>query len=462
MLVGSDAPETIIQTEEELRQYVLDSFGIEIPDVQVCEHHSTPWRAFCDAYFAYYSVTVWIASRGFGGKSFLLALLGLTEATSLKANVNVLGGSGEQSSRVHDYMQSFWNYSGSPRHLLTHDPTTRETRLVGGNSIKALMASQASVRGPHPQRLRLDEADEMDIKILDAAMGQPMSLHGVRSQTVISSTHHYADGTMTEILKRAADKGWGQYQWCWRESHAGGQGWLPMFEVEEKRHNVTAAMWNVEYELQEPSPESRAIDEASVRLMFDRSLGDFEGGFDELVILEEPVEGGKYANGCDWARKSDYTVQITLRYDVTPMRLVAYRRTRRKPWPVMVNDFETRCKTYPGKASHDGTGLGDVIAGYITVRGIEDFLMVGRARADLLSNYIGAIERQEILSPFIKSMEGEHRLASVDDVYGSGHLPDTISSGALAYRAATVLTQGTTWDDVQNLGHDEDYVNPWR
>ena len=60
--------------------------------------------------------------------------------------------------------------------------------------------------------------------------------------------------------------------------------------------------------------------------------------------------------------------------------------------------------------------------------------MVGRARSDMLSNYIAAIERRELVAPMIKFMYGEHKYASVDDVYGSGagaHLPDTIAAGAL-------------------------------
>jgi hypothetical protein len=57
----------------------------------VCPGHSTPWRAFCDAYFARTPVQVWVASRGFGGKSFLLSLLGLVEALTLGADTNLLG-----------------------------------------------------------------------------------------------------------------------------------------------------------------------------------------------------------------------------------------------------------------------------------------------------------------------------------------------------------------------------------
>src|SRR6185369_12780242 len=81
-----------LRKDAELKIYLSDKFGIQIPDVQVCPNHTTPFRAFADAYFARYGVTVWQASRGFGGKSFLLALLGHCEASVLSADVTLLGG----------------------------------------------------------------------------------------------------------------------------------------------------------------------------------------------------------------------------------------------------------------------------------------------------------------------------------------------------------------------------------
>ena len=53
-----------------------------------------------------------------------------------------------------------------------------------GNTITALTASQTSIRGAHPARLRLDEADEMRLPILEAAQGQTMDQGAVRAQTV--------------------------------------------------------------------------------------------------------------------------------------------------------------------------------------------------------------------------------------------------------------------------------------
>ena len=92
----------------------------------------------------------------------------------------------------------------APRDLLESPPAVRRTRFVWGNMITALPASQTAVRGPHPQRLRIDEADEMLLAVLDAAHGQPMDRAGVQAQTVISSTHQHPDGTMTAVLQRAA------------------------------------------------------------------------------------------------------------------------------------------------------------------------------------------------------------------------------------------------------------------
>ena len=445
-----------IADEDSLREFVRVAWGVEIPDVQVCPDHTTPWRAFADAYFARDRVTVWKASRGFGGKSFLLALLALTEAATLKADVNVLGGSGEQSENVHRYAKQFWDHEDAPSGLLASDPLKRETRLVWGNVIKALLASSRSVRGPHPQRLRLDEVDEMELSIFDAAMGQAMSKNGILAQTVISSTHQHADGTMTKVLQRAAEKDWSVYEWCYHETE---MGWLSSAEIEGKRQDVTAVMWNVEYDLQEPSPESRAIMPEAVAAMFCADLGQFRGGNGEYIEIEPPlteclacglvaefsdecpechgpeVEPVPYATGADWARKTDWTVIPTARMDVQPARLVAFERCGRLPWPVMVGKLDARLARYGGRACHDGTGLGDVVDGYLEHEA-HGFLMVGRARSALLSNYISAVERGEIESPDITFMHDEHKYASVDDVYGSGHLPDSIAAMALLWHAA--------------------------
>lgn len=499
-------------TDDELWEAVRDYFGIEIPRKRICEHHEAPFTAFADAFFARHTVTVWKASRGFGGKSLLLALLALCEAVFLGAKCNVLGGSGEQSERVLNYMageempNAFWGFHNSPKHLIIGGEesevaenakgiTKRMTKLTNGGYLKALMASSRSVRGPHPQRLRLDEVDEMEINIFDSALGQPMKRFGIEEQIVASSTHHYSNGTMTEILKRAAEKGWKVYEWCYRENLKSVGGWLDDDAVAKKKKTVTKHMWDTEYENQEPNPTGRAIDIDKCNIAFNAliKLGTWNGDEHENIEIEPPYRGGDpepvchrcrhpyrrhdvrstlcvlcgvrrrvtkpgtYSHGGDWAKKKDWTTICTLRTDVTPARVVAFERTGRLDWPTMIAKFEARIRRYGGGAAHDITGVGDVVADYLTVAS-EGVLMVGLTRHELLSHYINAIEHGRIVWPMIKWCYNNHRLASVEDVFKSGekfHVPDDMVAGALAWKASGMGNVGEIYipmlDSAGNL-----------
>lgn len=414
--------------DKALKAFLLTRFNVALPDTQVCPNHTTPFRAFADAYFARSSVMVWKASRGFGGKSYLLSLLGHCEAQQLNADVTILGGSGEQSARVLEYLQK---WAGDEHN------TKRRTLYGGGGRVTALMASTKSARGPHPQRLRLDEVDEMDLPIFDAAMGQPMGAPGIPKQTVISSTHQYPDGTMSEVLKRAGEKGWDVREWCWKESSARPHGWLSQSEIDSKRGDVTAAMWDAEYDLQEPSSEDRAILPDKVSACFRRELGVFDGRLSEAIEIEPPIEGATYATGADWAKSIDFTVIDTFRTDVRPMRRVAWIRLGRMPYPEMIAKFDQRVARYKGPACHDATGLGDVVDDYQTA-GARGVKLVGQVRADIFTSYIAAIENEAIVSPYIRYAEAEHRYCTNGDLRGAGHPPDSFVAGALARQAQEV------------------------
>jgi hypothetical protein len=417
-----------LKTEDELRLFLKVSFGFELPDTQACADHTTPWKAFADAYFAKHRVSVWHSSRGFGGKSMACAMLGLAQAATLKCDVTILGGSGQQSANVHRYMTKAWDYPAAPRGLLAGDPYKMETHLRWKNSIKALLASQASVRGLHPVKLICDECDEMDLAIFHASLGQPMSKGGVGASIVLSSTMQYPDGTMSAILRMAAERDWGVYRWCYRESMA---GWLSAAEVEAKRNEIPSHMWQSEFDLMAPNAEGRAIMPDAVYAMFDPDLGAFDGRDGEYIEIEPPQRGARYQTGADWARKADHTIIITVRTDVDPMVVVAFERLSRRPWPHQVERFEKRLARFPGHGRHDQTGLGDVVHGYIRGRA-EGVMLVGRHRADLFSDYINLIERGGIVAPMIRYMHREHLYCSVDDLDGRGHPPDSFVAAALA------------------------------
>ncbi len=458
----------VLETDEDLHAWVRDHLGVVIPRHAVCDGHVAPLHAFADAYFARYPRSVWKASRGFGGKSVLLAALSATEAITLGASVSLLGGSGEQSRRVHEYMsglsselpEKFWSHPNAPRDLLLNDPTKRETRLRNHGRVIALMASQASVRGPHPQRLRGDEIDEMDPMIWDAAQGQPMESRGIAEQVLGSSTHQHADGTMTRELAMATEQGWPIYEWCFRECLQSNGGWLSDAQVERKRATVPALMWNTEYELQEPSVENRAIDTASVEAMFDLKRGSCDGALRrEPYIFEKPLweldpkwrKGDKearrrilrkikadYAAGADWGKLRDKTIVKVFRIDTDPMRVVAYMHLGRMPYPQMFAAYNDLVERYQASAAHDATGLGTVADDYVEEQ-TEGVSLVGARRSHIFGEYITGIESRQIVAPRIEHAYREHLYCTADDLYGpasAGHPPDSFVAGALAYHTA--------------------------
>lgn len=431
-----------LRTDEELFDYTRNVLGVAVPRVAVRAGHAAPFEAYADAYFARHPVSVWLGARGLAGKTFLLATLGWVEAVTLRANVSILGGSGDQSEKVLEYLTGFWSRPAAPVAALESEPTARRVQLIWGNKIRALTASQKQARGGHPERLRLDEVDEMDWRLLQAVMGQPMARAGVDSQTVLSSTYHNPDGTMSKVLALARDKGWPVYTWGYDETLE-PHGWLTRRQLERKRQELTAEMWRIEVEMEEPSVEGRAFMPECVEAMFvgpELTVEENEEREFEPPVPPDPETGeprASYATGADWGQTTDFTELVTYRTDVRPMRLVAYRYMRRRRYPEMVAKLDERLARYPGSASHDYTGVGRV--GEFLEAPVEDVTMVGQRRHDLLTDYVLSVERGELVAPRVGRLYRQHLYCRNRDLFGHGegyHPPDGVVASAMARRAA--------------------------
>ena len=445
------------QTDDWLHWWVKTYLGVSIPRVRVCEHHHAPFEAFAHSYFARSPIVIWEASRGFGGKSMLLATLGLTELITLGTNIRILGGSGEQAQRINAYLRNedpnirgqLWEAPQAPKHLLA-GTTKTEVRLSNGGYVKALMASSTSVRGPHPVRLRVDECDELSEDLYNAAMGQTMANHGVKANTTLSSTHHYPDRVMTLLKEKAQDpdSGHALFSWCFRESER-PHGWLDPAEVERKRKEVPASVFANEYMLQEPNPEGRVFTKEVLDDLFDRALGSFpdEKPGREVRVVEPGVVPGRFDrkgrpvrrefyHGVDWAKRQDMTVvHSVMKSSTGPDILAAWARYNRMPWPVMISHFNNRVEEYGGTAVHDSTGVGDVCGDYLTVESDGFDFNRRKERAEMFSSYVAAVEAGEYAYPMIPYLHREHKFLSLDDLYFGGHPPDSVVAAALAQRA---------------------------
>lgn len=231
---------------------------------------------------------------------------------------------------------------------------------------------------------------------------------------------------------------------CYRESMGTPQhpGWLTQSMVDRKKAEIPKHMWDTEYDLQEPSITGRAIQTEFVDMMFDENLGVYPGAENTPLMFEQPERGAQYVTGVDWAKESDWTIISTWRVDCTPWRRVAWLRTGRKPWPSMIRDVERRLNLYGGRLIHDATGIGNVVDDFLTYDRmlVTPMIMAGRPRETMFNDYIAGIESEELIGPRIDYSYAEHKYVTWDDLYGSGHAPDSFVADALAWKVRNMRT----------------------
>lgn len=436
------------KNEEELYWLVQALWDHRIPRHKVCPDHDAPFDAFATSYFNREPQILIHGSRGLSGKSRLLSILGLTIAAVKGSDVNILGGSLNQSQNIHDTMRDAWESKNAPKYLVK-DEGASLIRLRNKAKIRPLTASQKTVRGPHPPTLLLDEIDEMDQAIFDAAKGQPMPQENwmgeiIPAHTAMSSTWQYPDKTFASEYARFKEEGLPIFTWCYKDTSNPVDGWLDPAFVEQKRREIPAEMWRVEYELGEPSIGNRAFDAEAVERMFSLPMPTK----DETVKVAKDFEqyrfedyriDSDYVIAADWAKEMDFTVITVWNVTHLPMRMVYYVRMRRQPYPVMIKYFNELMRKYQAHGIHDATGLGNVVADYLDSRA-RGFLMTGAQRDNMLSEYVNAVENDKVRAPQINSMYTAHKYCSVEMMYSRGkefHLPDEVCSGALAWKAVS-------------------------
>ena len=271
--------------------------------------------------------------------------------------------------------------------------------------------------------------------------------------TVAGEPEYVANGilvhnTMTTVIDDARKKGLPVFTWCWRElikSPANPHGWMNQSFIDRKKRTVSAEMWRTEYDLNEPSGTSRAFDLNAIEQYFvDYPEPIFEehlqGGIDDTWVWEAPTVTGSYAAGADWAKEQDKTVLAVMRTDVMPRRLVALRRMNRQKYPVMTAAFSKWVKEYHATAQHDKTGVGNALNDFLDDDAAKGFVMVGRARAQMFTNYISDFEHGGYSLPRVEAFYRGHRGATVADVFAphkwDEHTPDDVVAMAMAHRAA--------------------------
>jgi hypothetical protein len=180
---------------------LANAYGVSVSDTAVCEGHSAPIDFLESWVYDRPSLSLVHGPRG-GGKSYLAAFA--THLDSIihdRHGTKILGGSASQSAQIYEALADFRECEslGKYNPFTTFNATSAQYET--GSSVGFIAASPKSVRGPHVATLRLDEVDEIDSEIREAAMGMVMELRGVRPSVTMTSTWHRIGGPMATLVE---------------------------------------------------------------------------------------------------------------------------------------------------------------------------------------------------------------------------------------------------------------------
>lgn len=211
---------------EALARWLHDVLGVSVAGAALVRGHGAPLDYIARAFFEgseslagaldegdrVVDLVVW-ANRG-GGKTFLGAVATLLDMIFKPGiEVRILGGSMEQSRRMHEHI----------RRLLARDAvaplvrgriTERRVQLVNGSEVELLAQSQAAVRGTRVQKLRCDEVELFDPEVFEAAQlttrSREVTIMGgksllIRGAVECLSTMHVPHGVMHRLVDECHD-----------------------------------------------------------------------------------------------------------------------------------------------------------------------------------------------------------------------------------------------------------------
>ncbi|MFC1781605.1 hypothetical protein ACFLZ8_05030 [Planctomycetota bacterium] len=278
-------------TRTDLKNYIKVFLGLDIPDRNICREHNSPmdylWHSFSidsnkasgENHRPNADAIVW-ANRA-GGKTELAAIATLLDCIfKPDCQVRILGGSGEQSNRMYEYLMNFL-YNGFDDFL--ESPALKgKCRFANGSSTEVLTQSATSVRGQHVQKLRCDEVELFDEDVFSAAKFTTQSKAAITAGMEIISTMHRPYGLMQEIVSAAPKFGTPVFKWCiweviekcrsrscsqcplWPDCHGKAkhaEGYLKIDDCITQMRRASRAGWEAEMLCKRPSRENAVFDE---------------------------------------------------------------------------------------------------------------------------------------------------------------------------------------------------------
>jgi hypothetical protein len=264
----ADAPtrDSTPSTPDELHAWLIGHAGVRVSRDPIVEGHDAPFAYLVHSFFegrgalagdaaedhraeSAQDSVVW-ANRG-GGKTFLGAVATMLDLVFKPGiEVRVLGGSMEQSKRMHAHLRRLFDPRKREELASLVEGRITDTRLAlkNGSVVELLAQSQTSVRGTRVQKLRCDEVDLFDPEVWEAAQLTTRSAtcgpFQVRGSVDCLSTMHRPYGVMHTLVREAREGSRTLFRWgvvdvleacgdehaCRREDAGGAVSACPLWE----------------------------------------------------------------------------------------------------------------------------------------------------------------------------------------------------------------------------------------
>lgn len=227
--------QTPLKTDADVQLFVAAFNEPKIGTKVICRNpeHTPVFRIFSNIILEKVRNSVVWGSRS-GSKTYLYGGLDTwyKSASRPQYETKILGGSEGQSILSYDAIKQF-QYLSDPDNVLVKRLLRTKADFYNRAQVSILTASSKSVRGPHPQCLKLDEVDEIDERVFEDALSQPISKHGYSSSLIMFSTNHNVGGQMDRAIERAKEKGYPVYKYCFdKETEVlTRRGWKKFKEV---------------------------------------------------------------------------------------------------------------------------------------------------------------------------------------------------------------------------------------
>lgn len=209
--------EAVARKDRRLLDWIGFATHLRLSHCDVCRGHVAPGNYFEKLFIDRPALALVHGPRG-GGKSYLSALDShLTSRWHPGHQTRILGGSKGQSEQIYLALRELSGLRGEEGDGELSIKKLLSDRAIynNGSEVKILAASSTGVRGPHVPSLKLDEVDEIDPELREAAMGMSMNRQdGLRASVVMTSTWHRLGGPMADLVDRASAGEFPLYTFC--------------------------------------------------------------------------------------------------------------------------------------------------------------------------------------------------------------------------------------------------------